>query len=337
MEILIIQTAFIGDVTLSVFFANELKQNFPDRKISFVSTEIGCEILRCFKFIDNAIVYSKRNEDRGFKGMNRLAEQLNNIKYDYVFALHRSFRTAILVAKLKAKQKIGFDKNSLSFLLNKKIKYDRFMHEVERNRQCLSVFPTINKNFNYAKYVEKNISDFNFITDVADERFQKPILIAPGSVWETKKWDKNYFVELVNMLEKDGKFVCLIGGKNDVDVCNYIAERSEAYNLAGQTRIPQILELVRNSELVITNDSAPTHFASLFNIPTITIYGPTSSKFGFYPLAERSVFIENEGLFCHPCSIHGGKKCPRRTIKCMKNITPQMVYDKWKKQIALKY
>ena len=326
MKILIIQTAFVGDIALSIFFANELKQNFSDCEITFVSTEIGCEILKCFKFIDQPIAFSKRNKHKGLKGINILANKLNNVEYDYIFALHRSFRTAILVNKIKGKQKIGFDKNSLSFLLDKKIKYDKFIHEVKRNRKCLSVFSTIKEEFDYLKCIEKNISDFDFITNVADDNFKKPILIAPGSVWETKKWDKNYFVELSNKLKQDNENIYLIGGKEDIGICNYIAERSGVQNLSGQTTIPQILELVRNSKLVITNDSAPTHFASLFNIPTITIYGPTSSKFGFYPLSEGSIFIEDEDLFCSPCSIHGEKKCPRKTMQCMKNITPEMVY-----------
>jgi heptosyltransferase-2 len=329
MEILIIQTAFIGDIALSIFFANELKQYFPDCKINFISTEIGCEILKCFKFIDKPIIFSKYNKHKGLKGINKLAKELNDTKYDYIFSLHRSFRTAILVSKIKAKQKVGFDKNSLSFLLDKKIKYDRFIHEVERNRQCLSVFPVFNEKIDYLKYVEKNISDFNFITNVIDTNFQKPVLIAPSSVWETKKWDKNYFVELTNKLKQNGEDIYLIGGKEDKEVCNYIAEKSGVHNLSGQTSIPQILELIRNSKLVITNDSAPTHFASLFNIPTITIYGPTSPIFGFYPLAEKSVFIEDKSLFCHPCSIHGGKICPRKTMQCMKNITPEIVYNKY--------
>ncbi|MCL2039434.1 MAG: glycosyltransferase family 9 protein [Bacteroidetes bacterium] len=329
MEFLIIQTAFIGDVALAVFFANELKQNFPYCKIHFISTEIGCEVLRCFKFIDNPIIFSKRNKHKGLKGINELANYLNNTKYNYIFSLHRSFRTAILVNKIKAEQKIGFNKNSLSFLLNKRIKYNKFIHEIERNKQFLSAFATINKNFDYLKCVEKNIYDFNFATNVVDTSFQKPVLIAPCSVWETKQWDKDYFVELTNMLKQNGEDVYLIGGKEDIETCNYIAKKSKSHNLSGQTSIPQVLELVCKSKLVITNDSAPTHFASLFNIPTITIYGATSPKFGFTPLAEGSVFIEDKDLFCHPCSVHGDKKCPRKTLECMKNITPKIVYEKY--------
>ena len=87
-----------------------------------------------------------------------------------------------------------------------------------------------------------------------------------------------------------------------------------------------MLELVRNAKLVITNDSAPTHFATLFNVPTITIYGSTAPRFGFYPLADRSVSIENNSLDCRPCSNHGRKKCPKKHFLCMKNVASDVVF-----------
>jgi heptosyltransferase-2 len=201
MEILIIQTAFIGDIALSVFFANEIKQILPDAKITFISTKIGCQILRCFDFIDNPVCFDKRNTHKGIKGLKKIITEINTDKknntirnFDFIFALHRSFRTGLLFSKINAKNKIGFNTNELSFLLTKKIKYQKNIHEVLRNRKMLSVLPNFNQDFNYKKLVEKNISSFKFIVtdntdgnffkhiDDTDDKFSKPILIAPGSV-----------------------------------------------------------------------------------------------------------------------------------------------------------
>jgi heptosyltransferase-2 len=91
------------------------------------------------------------------------------------------------------------------------------------------------------------------------------------------------------------------------------------------------MEIIKFSSLVITNDSSPTHFASIFNIPTITIYGPTSPSFGFYPLADNSIVIEKMSVKCRPCSIHGKNKCPQKHFECMKNINPEIVFENVKK------
>jgi len=380
LNLLIIQTAFVGDIALTVFFANEIKQMFPSATVHFISTKIGCEILKCFGFIDNPIVFDKRKSHKSFIKIKKFANEINSNfsknskcqeiagqahntgnchtaqlnchsaldaespdnkieKFDYIFALHRSFRTAILTKFLNAKNKIGFDKNSLSFLLSKKIQYKKNQHEVQRNRNCLTIFENYNEIFDYENLQNSIVSNFKnsdnlgTVKDFTTEK-KKYILVAAGSVWATKRWLKEYFAELCKKIISDLKIdVYLIGSEEEKEICDFISRESKAISLAGKTTIPQILELVRNSLLVITNDSAPTHFASIFNIPTVTIYGATSPSFGFYPLAENSKIIEPQNLFCHPCAIHGGPNCPQKNFDCMKNIKPEMVFEEVKKML----
>ena len=359
-KILVIQTAFIGDIALSIFFANDIKQIFPNSEITFISTKIGCQILQCFKIIDNTISYDKRNSQKGLTSIIYLAKSINQTSkgFDIIFALHRSFRTAILTKLINAKTKIGFNTNSLSFLLDCKVIYSKELHEIVRNRKCLEVVKDLEivknlevvkniadienftcSDFDYLSAVEKIKKSF-FITD--DDRAvvarimnaraisnrKNIIVVAAGSVWETKRWKVEYFAELCKSLtSKDcNSAVILIGSENEIELSERIMATSESgvISIAGKTTLPQTLEIIRNSQLVISNDSAPTHFATLMNISTITIFGPTSSSFGFAPLAEKSISIE-DNLFCRPCSIHGTRKCPRNDFKCMENIKPAYV------------
>jgi len=328
MNILIIQTAFLGDIVLSMFLANEIKHYLHNSKITFLSTHIGKQVAECFKYIDESICYDKRNIHKGWQGINAISKKINHEEFDYIFAIHKSFRTSILVSKIKAKHKIGFDKNSFSFLLDTKIKYKKFIHEVFRNRMLLSSIIDIPKNFNYYQLVQNNIDCFKNISNKNVFINNDDIIIAPSSVWNTKVWPKEYYAILTKMLINKEQNIYLIGSKVDIDLCNYISSYSGAVSLAGNTSIAQLLELIRNAKLVITNDSSPTHIASLFNIPTVTIFGSTSSLFGFYPLSEKSIVIENENLFCHPCNIHGSSKCYRKSFECMKNIKPETVFEK---------
>ena len=357
-KILVIQTAFIGDVTLSIFFANDIKQIFPNSEITFISTNIGCEILQCFKIIDNTIPYDKRNSQKGITGIINLAKNINqnnNInqnknEFDIIFALHRSFRTAILTKLINAKTKIGFNTNSLSFLLDKKIPYSKELHEIERNRKCLDILKNSENfayyNFDYLTTVSKIKQSFfitendkitvariieNITNNHKNTNHKNIIIVAAGSVWETKRWKAEYFSELCKSLKDCGFTVVLIGSKNEFALCERIVNFSGVISIAGKTTIPQTLEIIRNAKLVISNDSAPTHFASIMNVPTITIFGPTSSNFGFAPLAEKSISLEAQNLFCRPCSIHGTKKCPRNNFECMENIKPDYVLEYTKK------
>ena len=351
-KILVIQTAFIGDIALTIFFANEIKQLFPDCELHFITTKIGYEILKCFKIIDRVIIFDKRNSHKGFAGIKNIAKQINadintKNKYDFIFSLHRSFRSAILTKLINANEKIGFNINSFSFLLTKVIKYQKRLHEVERNRQCLSILKNFDKNFDYSKSVESIVSSFVISKEdieiakqlinnldskynlgdryIIDDRY---IIVAPGSVWATKRWKPEYFTDLCKKFFVAGYKVFLIGSESEIELCREISHDSNAISLAGRTTIPQILEIIRNASLLVSNDSAPTHFASIFNIPTVTIFGATASYFGFSPLANNSIVVENDELFCRPCSPHGEKKCKRKHFDCMNSIKPELIFDK---------
>jgi heptosyltransferase-2 len=331
MHFLIIQTAFIGDIALAVFFAAELKLMFPESHITFVSTQIGCDLLKCFKFIDEVIVFDKRRKHKGLRGIKTLALQINARHYDYLFAIHRSLRTTLLARKINAKLKVGFNKSSCAFLYDVIIKYNSQQHEVERNRQMLAAFNENIPSFDYHKNV--NFIKEHCITNVTLElpsNYEEYVIIAPGSVWATKRWLPNYFAELAAMLANAGRKVILVGSKNEETLCKQILtnahQQHNIISLAGQTTLAELLLLVKNATLVITNDSSPTHFASLMNVRTITIYGATVPRFGFAPLADNSKCVENENLMCRPCGIHGQQRCPKKHFKCMNDLHPKEVF-----------
>ena len=76
---------------------------------------------------------------------------------------------------------------------------------------------------------------------------------------------------------------------------------------------------------LVANDSAPIHYASAFDVPTLAIFGATVSAMGFSPLASHSVVVELPELECRPCSDHGPKICPLGHFKCMKDISADRV------------
>ena len=81
--------------------------------------------------------------------------------------------------------------------------------------------------------------------------------------------------------------------------------------------------------MVLTNDSSPIHIASAWkDTHIIAIFGATVRELGFYPWSKNSQIIENTGLPCRPCGLHGGKKCPKGHFKCMLDLKPDMVLEK---------
>lgn len=328
-HIAILQTAFIGDVVLTFPLAQVLKNAYPECKITFITTPQSYELAKTCIAIDNVIKFDKRNNHKKFIKIIKFAKELNTLNFDYIITPHRSFRSSFLVSRLKNCTKIGYKNASLSLIYDYKIDYVSHYHEIERNLEFLQFFPNA-KALNLTEVETKfTDDDINFISTITNEYnidFNRLIVIAPGSVWATKRWKKEYYTMLSDKLIKKGYQVVLTGSKQDMDLCNFIAESSNCINLAGITNIPQTLYLIGKSKLVITNDSAPTHFAGLMNTPIITIFGPTSPIFGFAPRSDKSKILRNEELKCSPCRIHGSEKCPIGTHECMISITPNMVF-----------
>lgn len=328
----IIQTAFIGDVILSVYLTEIIKYSHEDSKIIFVSNPNAGEILKAFPQIDNLIFYDKRDAHLGIDGLKKIANTLKNLECDLIISPHRSFRSTLLTFLAQPKLSIGFENSSLAVCYNKKITYLPYQHEIERVISLLSIFediripnelPQVHLNFSSeAKNFVKNLLSTNKFGKT------KIIIISPGSAWKTKQWKTNYFKYIAKELTKLNYNIFITGTSNEILLCEDIAYESGTISLAGQISLEALLLLISLSSLLITNDSSPTHFATLTNTPCITIYGPTMPEFGFYPRSSKSAVIETKDVDCRPCSIHGYNQCPLGHHKCMELIKPEIVLQK---------
>ena len=145
------------------------------------------------------------------------------------------------------------------------------------------------------------------------------ICIAPASVWFTKQFPVEKWIELTEKLPVNYK-IFLLGARGDLPLCQSIKQKTSSKNveiMAGQLSLLESAALIRNAQMTFTNDSAPAHLASAMNAPVTVIYCSTIPEFGFGPLSDNSHVIETQQkLSCRPCGIHGKKKCKMRDFKC---------------------
>lgn len=329
----IIQTAFIGDVILTFPLVQLIKELNPNSKITFITTPISSELANIVEAIDKVIVYDKRNTQKGIKGIINFSKLLNEYNFDCIISPHRSLRTTLLTFLTQKKISIGFNTSVCSFLYKKRAKYKFHYHEIERNCFLLSHFKEFDKLTEtfYVKLKSESFNESIINTFLNEKNIAKPyITIAPGSIWGTKRWLKEYYAELAKLFMEDGRNVILIGSAQDYEICKFIQDQTEATNLAGKTTLVQVLYILSKSDLLVTNDSSPTHLAGLVRCPTAVIWGPTSPIFGFGPRGENDISIELEDLKCRPCHIHGKQECPIKTHQCMRDLTPVYVYERCK-------
>jgi heptosyltransferase II len=335
-KILVIQTAFPGDAILTLPFIQELKRKKSDFLIDVLCIPTTSEIFAASPYVNSIILLDKRGKQKSFTAFLKFVKELKSNRYEIVYSPHRSFRSALIVLSLSAKESYGFDNSSLKFTYTNIAKYDHSSHEVKRN---LSLLDDDYSNDEWKIIPELMIIDATkskVQKFLSDNQIQKFITIAPGSVWETKKYPKEFYQQIVDYFINSGYQIILIGGINDKNLCEKFKNNIEKniFIAAGEFSFIDSIELLKRSKLLICNDSAPTHLGVCADIPVLTIYCSTIPGFGFYPYNPKSDYISYDDLNCKPCGIHGFNKCPINTFDCANLLHPEKVIQKAEKLLS---
>ncbi len=328
MKIIVIQTAFIGDLILTLPLIQTVKKNNPANEVDLLCIPYTRNIVKNNPYISNTIIFDK-HQKRKISDLKALSLSLNKNGYDTAILPHRSIRSGFIAYMAGITERIGFKKTLFDFLYTESIEYTNGIHEADRNLSLLKPFGY--SNYSRIPELFPDSGDENTINDfLKSNKIKKDIVfIAPGSKWFTKKWIPEYYRTLSHKLVAAGLEVILIGGQEDSTVCNFITiGTNNIINTCGKFSLLETSVLLRRSSLLISNDSAPVHIAGAVNTPVIDIYGPTTPEIGFYPLSKKSTSLQIDDLNCRPCGIHGGRKCPVGSFDCMKEIKPELVLNK---------
>lgn len=338
-QILVIQTAFLGDVILTLPLINALRQNLPHAYIAVLVIPQTREILEGHAAVDEIITFDKKDKERSWPAFLRLVKKIKTHRFDVVFLPHRSFKSALLTCLAKIPRRIGFDISEGALLLTDRVEYRRGIqvHEIERNLDLLKPLNLKERKPEFGLAVSKEMSRENFELLERHQIVASDLVIGinPGSVWPTKRFPVEKYAALADRLINTLKAkVIIIGSETDVDVAKKMEKNMQEIpiNLAGTTTIKQVMTLMKRFNVLVTNDCGAMHIAVALGVPLVAIFGPTSSVLGFYPCNRHDLIVE-KALPCRPCGRHGGNRCPKKHFGCMKLITVSEVFDAVKRRL----
>lgn len=322
-KFLVIQTAFIGDVVLATSLIENIHVAYPDAVIDFLVRRGNESLLTGHPFIRNVLVWNKK--EKKLPNLLKMLRAIRREKYHTVVNVQRYAATGMLTAFSGAKNRIGFDKNPLSFLFSKKVAHQfTALHETERNHLLIA---DIVKAPVMRPRLYPSSSDAQSITKYIAQPF---ITISPASVWFTKQYPPLKWAAFMNALTGHYQ-VYLLGGPDDRSLCEAIIQMTTSkspVNLCGELSFLQSAALMKHAHMNFVNDSAPMHFASSVNAPVAAVYCSTIPGFGYGPLSDIKFIIERtEPLYCRPCGIHGHAACPQGHFKCALDIEEEQLLD----------
>lgn len=321
MKLLIIQTAFIGDVILATALIEKLHRFYPSAEIDFLLRKGNESLLIDHPHLRKCWVWDKKKGK--IKNWMQLLRQIRSEQYDVIINCQRFASSGLLTILSGAQQTIGFQKNPFSFLFSRSIQHiigpgnSRFgfpyFHEVDRNLDLINHLTDVSaeKPALYPSAIEqqnaKSLGEHPYVC------------IAPTSVWHTKQWPVEKWLELIQKIPST-HHIYLLGGPDDLNACKNIqnqASHPHIHNLAGKINLLTSAALMKNALMNFVNDSSPMHLASAVNAPVTAIFCSTLPSFGFTPLSDHSTIWESHlPLDCRPCGLHGKKECPYQHFKC---------------------
>lgn len=315
-RILVIQTAFLGDVILATPIWENIHDAYPHAQIDVVVKKGNESLLTGHPFLHQVFILDKRNK---VKNLWNLSKTLRSQQYDLVINLQRFASSGILTLLTRGKESRGFQKNPLSLFFSKRYPHEMKpdWHEVDRNLCLISDLVTAPIR---RPQLFPSKDDLNSVQIYQDDPY---CCLAPTSVWFTKQAPLEIWLELIEKLSQTKEQIFLLGAPSDRAYLDEIVKNTrsaQVINLAGRLSLLQSAALMAGAKHNYVNDSGPLHLASATNAPVSAFFCSTVPEFGFGPLSDHSDIIEVKNLDCRPCGLHGHKACPKGHFKCGKDL-----------------
>ncbi len=325
-KILLVHTAFLGDVVLATSFIKAVKSAFPLSKIDMLVTPANQNVLENNPFLSKVLTFDKKNGK--VKAFACTVKEIRKEGYDLAFLLHSSLTTSLLAFFGKIRRRVGFRRNFSQLFLTDKVEFRQACHRIEKNFSLLSVFGVWHKIPKTKVYPVKRAVVF--------DNGRKTVAVAPGSVWSTKRLPVWKFKQMLNELPPVN--LLMVGSSAERQMCDELMRTLQkphkVLNFAGKCSILQTAEYLRQADLVLCNDSGILHLAEAVGSKVFAFFGPTVRDLGYYPYIEQDKMFEVE-LECRPCGKHGHKVCPLGHHNCMKLIDTTRVVTEIRKLLKI--
>jgi heptosyltransferase-1 len=258
-----------------------IKAQCPDVSIDWIVEERFQEILAHHPDIDSVLPVNLKALKTDWKGFLRELQHIQSYaqaSYDLVIDAQGLLKSAI-VSRLLSSSTYGFDAQSAregiaSFLYQQRLNCPYTTNTIDRNVAILTApfgLSVSSKAIEHKKpflfYREPDMD----LTPLMEGR-QKKVLFVIGSTWESRNYPKEQYLEVVQQL--DAQALILWGSEQERVAAEWIAQHSSA-RVVPRMSLNDLKALIANVDLVIGNDTGPTHMAWGLNKPSITLFGPT--------------------------------------------------------------
>lgn len=334
-EILVIRTAYIGDVVMTLPILKPLRELYPEARITFLTSSYAQEILENNPYVDEVLAYDAfwfypAGIGKGIVNHINFLKTLRSRRYDLVIEARADIRDILLLAYLsRSKYRVSYKVGGGGFLLTHVVPFERVKHKVEYHLDLVRFLGGRVNEIEWGIYLrpeEKRAAKTILLGEGIDDS-DLVVGIHPAGRKVLKSWPPRNLAKLANrLIAEHGAKVVLTGSVNDKALIAEITTKidGKVIDLAGKTTLRLLSGLIERFNLFICSDTAPMHVAAAVKTPTVAIFGPSKSM-ETGPYAENCRVVEKDFACRFTCD---EDVCNHRVHNaCMTSITPDDVYD----------
>lgn len=341
MHICLVRFSSMGDVVLQTATVNWLRSLFgKNLTVTFVTSKEFVSLVEGHPGINHVIGFDRRKEKWG-DFLGRLRAHDENHPFNLILDLHATMRSFRLKLAFWGVAQLTVDKRRWERFFLTKFKSKFFGRLWKGEPQVERIIRDLQDIFGDPHGISATLSyrkgKNGELTDLADLPVYpvpgKYIVLAPSASFAPKRWPVENFVALAEKILAETKLHVVVLAGPDDKFCEVFPRHERLLNLQGKTSLRESMQILARAELSIGNDSGMNHIAEAYEVPVVTIFGPTDPRFGFVPHGKRSTYLSRD-LWCKPCSTTGKSPCYRKEHYCMKLISVDEVFASGMKALA---
>ncbi|MBI5846787.1 MAG: lipopolysaccharide heptosyltransferase II [Nitrospirae bacterium] len=326
---------WIGDAVMTIPAMRALRRTLPDARLCLLVKPWVAPLFEKDPDIDEIILYA--DEYKGLGGKVRLARKLKEYGFAAAVLLQNAFDAALITFLAGINKRIGYRRDGRGLLLTDPVAFDAQAKALHHIDYYLNLVQKAGFNGSPDRPwlfldLEERLGARSMI-----EGLKRPVIaLNPGAAYgSSKRWLPQRFAEVAGRVitELSGS-VLLLGGPKEAGIAEDILKhldpslvtQSSLLNVAGITSLRQLMALIAESDVLVTNDSGPMHIGYAVGTPLVAVFGSTSPEHTG-PVGTSDVVIR-KSVECAPCF---ERQCRKNNLACMDLITSDEVYAAVKK------